>query len=247
MHFMFLLNIPRYIYYYFFPRRCIVCGRIVNPGLINNLCGECRKKIPTPFYVSLSNQSFCSKCSRILISEDQLCTVCRNRDYLFIRNISIWRYSDQTVRQLIHNYKFRNFKSASLFLSDKISEFYFTLYSGYAVIPVPCSRKRLKNKGWDHMEIISRHLINRKIPVFSVLKRRHGTEQKKLSSYERLSNINSRFYIKKNFKTVILNSFRGILIIDDIFTTGATVNECTRTILKSVKNNNIHILTIALD
>ena len=97
------------------------------------------------------------------------------------------------------------------------------------------------------MKIIAEKISLENIPVFDILKRKQGKEQKKLSSEERLSNLDKRFYVKKDFNPEKLTCYKGIIILDDIFTTGSTVNECTKTIQLFSGINNIHILTIALD
>ena len=138
-------------------------------------------------------------------------------------------------------------KNGCYYLSEKMLEFYNIYYNGFAVVPVPCSRKRLKNNGCDHMTAISLCLKKNNIDVLNILGRKPGKEQKKLSCKERLENKKKRFFIKKSFDAQILSLYKGILIIDDIFTTGSTVNECAGIILDTGRNNNIHILTIALD
>lgn len=231
---------------YFFPERCSICEKEISFRNRQQICSSCISEIPRPFSGADTAEKRCSKCSRILISESEYCTLCRKRDYLFIKNTSLWDYSDIAVKTLLHNYKFRNYKNAFYFFSEKIASFYLLNYPGFAVIPVPCSRKRLNKNGWDHMKVISAHLKKLNIPVFSILKRKSGVEQKKLSSAERTIRIRNRFTIIKGFDKRNLLHYRGILIIDDIFTTGSTVNECSR-VLAETGNNNIHILTLALD
>ena len=235
------------VFFYFFPERCILCCREIKPGTRHRICKSCLDKIPVPVSFPTLSEKFCSKCSRTLISETAVCTVCRTRDYCFISNRSLWSYSDETVKRILHNYKFSNLKKACYFFSDKLLSFYRLYYEGFAVVPVPCSSKRLKNNGWDHMALISSCLKKNRIDVLAILKRKPGKEQKKLSSKERLDSRKKRFYIRKNFDTEKLSLYKGILIIDDIFTTGSTVNECSEILLNTNKNNNIHILTIALD
>ncbi len=97
------------------------------------------------------------------------------------------------------------------------------------------------------MKVISDRVRADKIPVFDILKRKNSKEQKKLSSEQRLINLEKRFYVKNSFDPEKLKKYKGILILDDIFTTGSTVNECTKTIQLYSGIINIHILTIALD
>ncbi len=136
---------------------------------------------------------------------------------------------------------------AVFFLSNAIYYIYCKKFSGFAVIPVPCSRKSIKRRGWDHMLLIAELLKKKKVEVINILKRNYGKEQKKLASVERFENIGKKYYLNKKISIEKLSLFKGILIIDDIFTTGATVDECSKIIKNTGKNNNIHILTIALD
>ena len=196
------------VFYYFFPERCIICCREISFDNKVKICRKCIDKIPEKRTYSAACSDFCRLCSRKLISETDICTVCRNRSFIFIKNTSLWQYNNTAVKRLIHNYKFKNYKSAAVFLSNEIRYFYNENYSGYAVIPVPCSRKRIVNNGWDHMKIISDRIRSEKIPVFNILKRKHSKEQKKLSSDQRLSNLEKRFYIKRNFNPEKLENYK---------------------------------------
>lgn len=96
------------------------------------------------------------------------------------------------------------------------------------------------------MERISELLERNSIPVFRVLHKNPGREQKSLNFNQRHEAVKNKFILKSKFPLDKLNSFPGILIIDDVFTTGATVNQCTA-VLKNAGIFNIHILTLALD
>jgi len=232
------------IYHYFYPLRCIICEKEISSAESLRICSSCLKNIPPS---SVSNKSDrCIICSRKLISESVTCTRCREEDYNFEKNISVWNYSNETVKTLIHNYKFKNYPDASFFLSGIFKEIYLSCFPGFAVVPVPCSRGRLKKFGWDHMDRISELLKRSSIPVFRILRKNSGREQKTLNSKQRHEAVKNKFILKKNFSPDELKSFPGILIIDDIFTTGSTVNQCT-SVLKDAGIINIHILTLALD
>ncbi len=238
-----LLFIIKSVYFYFFPVRCIICEGEVRYENIYRICPPCFEKINRH---GKREGRFCLKCGRTLTSEKELCMRCRDTEYCFISNTPLWDYSNELIKTLIHNYKFKNYKDASLFLSSMIENKYNSLFRNLAVVPVPCSRKRLKKYGWDHMGLICDRLKLQGIPVFRIIRKKPSKEQKKLSSEERKSAVKNKFSISEYFHPEKLSSYEGVLLIDDIFTTGSTVNECAF-ILKSAGINNIFILTLALD
>ena len=162
----FLKNLFTAVFYYFFPERCIICCAEINSSNKLKICSRCLQKIPEKRHFNADKQNYCRLCSRILISETDICRVCRKRSFNFIKNTSLWQYNNSEIKKIIHNYKFKNIKSAAIFLSQEITDFYYNNYSGYAVIPVPCSRKRIINSGWGSHENYCRKDKLRKYTCF---------------------------------------------------------------------------------
>ncbi len=140
----FLKNTVLTVFYYFFPERCIICCREINFLNKVKICRICIDKIPEKRSYTEGSQAFCRLCSRKLISETDICTVCRSRQFVFKKNTSLWQYNNPAVKRLIHNYKFKNYKSASVFLAQEIINFYYDNYSGYALILFHAAGKELK-------------------------------------------------------------------------------------------------------
>ncbi len=97
------------------------------------------------------------------------------------------------------------------------------------IVPVPISEKRLKERGYNQTELIARELSAlTKIPYSSGLIRiKETAPQNDLGISERAENVKDAFDTKGSFEG------KRILLIDDIFTTGSTINECTRMLLKA--------------
>ena len=113
------------------------------------------------------------------------------------------------------------------------------------IIPVPISRGRFKTRGYNQSYLIAKDLSkNLKIELVNncLFKTKNIIEQSKLNKEERLQNIEG-VYKLENKK---LLEGKKILLFDDIFTTGSTVNECSKVLLQA-KPQNIGVLTIAKD
>lgn len=114
------------------------------------------------------------------------------------------------------------------------------------IIPVPISLKRKKERGYNQSTLISREIskmLNIKIEENCLYKTKNIIEQSKLSKEERQKNIEG-VYSLKNIKKL---EDKKILLVDDIYTTGSTVNECCKTIKNNANVKEICVLTLAKD
>jgi ComF family protein len=119
----------------------------------------------------------------------------------------------------------------SSFMADfSFPDIDFTDYS--LIIPVPLHIKRLRERGFNQSLILSRVLGGKKqIPVnFSLLKRHKFTlTQTGSNKKERKQNIKGAFEVSDKKKI----TGKNIILIDDVYTTGATINECAKTLIKA--------------
>ncbi len=152
------------------------------------------------------------------------------------------------IRKIILNYKFKDksylYKTIVNF-SLKNKKFFQILKSYDTIIPVPISKKRRKERGYNQSELIAREIAKRAEINYnnnSLFKTKNIVEQSKLNKEERQKNIQNAYQLQ-NGKTL---ENKKILLIDDIYTTGSTVNECSKT-LKQANPKKIGILTIAKD
>ncbi len=111
------------------------------------------------------------------------------------------------------------------------------------LVPVPLHLRRLQERGFNQSLLLAR-VISRvhKIPVeFNVLERiRYTQPQTQLSGSERERNMRGAFRVRKN----LFPAGNNILLIDDVFTSGATVGECAR-VLKEAGARQVQVLTLA--
>jgi len=170
---------------------------------------------------------------------------------LYYKNSS-QKYINKLIKTLIHNFKFNPFVKelskplSSLIISHlKLIEepiFSVNKEKGFVIIPVPLSRKRLKWRGFNQAEEIGKHLsLYLKKPLLNniLIKNKETFFQSGLSKEERETNLINSF----SLKTENLNN-KNVLLIDDIYTTGSTMEECSK-ILKSFGVNKVIGVVIA--
>jgi predicted amidophosphoribosyltransferase len=150
------------------------------------------------------------------------------------------------VKELIYQYKLLGRKRVGLVFGDQMGRALHETYNGLTVIPVPPRPASLRKRGWDHVDQLCVVLEKRYgIRALRCLKRVGGGPQKALGFEDRQSNIASA-RISINPKLVPSKVASEAVLIDDIFTTGATANECAR-VLKSSGFERVRVLTLALD
>ena len=241
------LNFLKTIFNFFFPLQCSLCGAIIRNRSDDKLfCKNCRELIPETYS---DNKNRCRVCSRELISEIDICTICRKRKYYFSQNISLWDYNNYYIKTVIHNYKFKDKKKIASFFAYSIFKIYNANadFKGIPMIPAPCSRKRIRKYGWDHMKYLSSVLSKRySVKVFHIFKKKKTKDQKELDYEKRQTALINQIIVSgKNISKCLKNSDVAIFI-DDVFTTGATANYCSKLLLDN-GFRKIIIITLALD
>ena len=206
---------------YFFPPICGMCGEI-NENYICNNCYENIKKI--------------KKC---VINEYN------NRN--FSKHLYIFRY-EGIIRNKIIEYKFEDkgylYKMfAKIILSDKKTCNFIKKYD--VIIPVPISKKRKKKRGYNQSELVANELaqkLNQDIWTDIIIKKKDNKPQSELNKLERIKNVEDIYEINKPIEV----KNKKVLLLDDIYTTGRTVNEIARK-LKQNQTQEIGVITLAKD
>ncbi len=204
-----------------YPQVCGICGK----GKNTYLCKKCENKLKT---------------IAIFGKDEYLDKYFENHYYIF-------KY-DNLIRNLIIDYKFNEkpylYRSFLEFLNKYQKKYVqFEIYD--IIIPVPISKKRKKERGYNQSLLIAKEMArkqNIKLKENVIEKIKNNNPQSKLNKEERTENVKN-VYTVANEKEII---DKNILLIDDIFTTGATLNECSK-MLKLAGAKNIDVLTIAKD
>ena len=221
-----------------FPRRCPVCDGIVPVGE-GKACRGCRRKIR---YVL---EPRCLKCGRQLVDETKVfCTACVQTPHIFDRGIALYDY--QSMKRSIYRFKYKKRCEYAAFYAEELYERLgneILRMEADAIIPVPLHKSKLKSRGYNQAELIASHLSGLTgIPVEKNLveRVRKTVPQKQLDAHGRQNNLKKAFKICYN--DVKLST---IIIIDDIYTTGSTVDAMARE-MRRAGIQNIYFVALAI-
>lgn len=203
------------------------------------MCGICGKL----------NQNFlCQKCEKTLRNQAKFkVETIKDSQKKFQEHLYIFKY-EGLARKTILKYKFQEkaylYKTFVKFLLK--NENFFEFIKKYdKIVPVPISKKRYKERGYNQSYLIAKEIAkntNIELENNCLFKVKNITEQSKLNKEEREKNIQG-VYILKNEERLFN---KNVILLDDIYTTGSTVNECCR-ILKQANPKHIGVVTIAKD
>ncbi|NCQ58919.1 MAG: ComF family protein [Flavobacteriales bacterium] len=215
----------------FFPKRCLTCDETLQESE-KLLCTFCLHDLPLANYTAVEgNQVEKSFYGRIPLTAATALL-------LFTKN--------SKVQQLIHQLKYKGFEEIGTYLGDWLGEELVKsgrFKSTDMVIPVPLHPKKLKIRGYNQVEKFGKSLAKQLHAQYvddKLLKITTTESQTHKHRSERVSNVNEIFVLADTdyFKN------RQVLLIDDIITTGATLESCCRELLK-VKGIKISIATMA--
>lgn len=215
----------------FFPSNCLVCGKKL-PAFGSVLCFTCEMKMPrTRFGDRQDNPVSKIFWGRVPVRA----------------GTSLFRFEKGSSYQtLLHDLKYRGNRGVGIYLGRLLGlEIKETSFSECDfLVPVPLHRRRLKQRGYNQSEVIARGASEiTGIPVVADLIRRKGSgrSQTTMNRQERFENITTSFALCDHL--IDLNN-RKILIIDDVITTGATLEACSQ-VLFSRFSCQIYIATVS--
>jgi ComF family protein len=209
------------------PHFCLTCWHDFDP-ISGPVCGRCGKPFDSP--ETLSHTPFFQ------------CSSCRTSPPLFDQALSVG-YFEGPLREAIHQLKYRPCRSLGTPLGAWMADRVRVLLDIDMVMPVPLHPKRLRQRGFNQALLLA-HCMSVKygIPLdYDNLARIRPTRpQVELTGKERVTNVAGAFSLKLP-ETV---ESKHILLIDDVFTTGATMNECAA-VLKKAGAGQVTACTLA--
>lgn len=215
---------------FLYPVHCPGCDRPLPFGV--SVCCRCQKKLP---YIK---EPFCYQCGKPVTSwEQELCYDCRIFPKSFKNGLALFLYNEIT-RPSMTAFKYQNKRILSDFFVREILSCHQAILTSWGiqgVVPVPIHKNKRKIRGYNQAELLAKKLaFYLDIPCYNLLIRTSDTiPQKNFNPQSRLTNLIDAFDIHKNYRKTNLNKLGRLLLIDDIYTTGATMEVCTRVMLKA--------------
>lgn len=205
-----------------FPRRCPVCQDAVDePGAL--ICTSCSRKL------KLIREPYCMKCGKPLFDEEQeMCEDCIAGTHDFTRGRALFLY-DEIMKKSIYNFKYCSRREYGTFYGKMIHLYLGDMLKKWktdAIIPVPLSKERYEKRGYNQAELIARALsLETNIPVYDriLIREKNTIPQKNLTIEERKNNLKNAFKLCVNDVKL-----KSIVLIDDIYTTGSTIDSCAQ-------------------
>jgi ComF family protein len=214
-----------------YPKICFCCKEKIPSQSEKYLCEKCLgklEKLIPPFCIS------CGIPISEQISGDKFikCPECLGQNYYFKKGHTASLY-DGLIKECVHSYKYNSHTYLGKTLAGIMADFALKnikLNEIDCIVPVPLHWKKMRDRGFNQSAILGRILSKRTGIRFSdkgLLRIKSMPSQVKLSRNERIQNLKGAFSIKDS------NYFIGkkILLVDDVFTTGATMNECAKTLM----------------
>ena len=172
----------------------------------------------------------------------QQCVTCRRTEHIIERSRSIGEY-EGTLREVIHALKYSGRRSLArplaLLMTARGADL---IGDADAVVPVPLHWRREYQRGFNQAAEIARHLGR---PIVNALIRQRATRaQVELAAGRRRANVQGAFALRRRALRKRLISGRKILLVDDVRTTGATLNACA-SVLKDRGASAVYSLTAA--
>lgn len=212
-----------------YPPRCAVCGNICDET--GSVCDKCRNVF------SLVRNPRCLKCGKQLDGQTvKLCMDCSKKKHHYICGFPLWNYN-RDIRKSIAYFKYQNRCEYAVFYARQMVRYlgkYLLGTGAQYFIPVPIHSSKKRVRGYNQAQILADELSKYLgIPVLSdvLLRNRKTAPQKELSDIERLKNLVQAFEINSDNDVIRKENITNVMLVDDIYTTGSTVEACTKALM----------------
>ncbi|MBR5580549.1 MAG: ComF family protein [Treponema sp.] len=212
-------------------QECLCCGKLSS---WSPLCPECQRE---KLFIWTPKSQRCCCCGKELVSEIGICTLCRNQQLLThtkqvlpIHSYRLWK------KDLLFAWKTAGMRQLSPVLAQLMASFLKSEWGDLKevpLVPVPPRKGKIRQRGWDQVQELCQYLKNyHGFQVLPLLERQSLEQQKKLDRQGRLDNLGKSYSLSKKFSKKLaekkLTLPKKVILIDDILTTGVTLETCAR-------------------
>ena len=230
------MNIWKKILGIIYPKTCCFCGKVSE----KELCDVCAKKV---IYIEEPRCKCCGKPVRY--AEQEYCYDCQKNTHAYEQGKSLWIHK-MPVSLSIYQFKYKNRRIYGEFYAKEMARLYGNLIRFWGVeviVPIPLHRRKKRLRGYNQAAVIAKQLgkiIGIPVDCNSIVRNRYTRPQKELNDKERKQNLKQAFSVTNKWK-----NYKRVLLIDDIYTTGSTID----TVAEELKKNGVQkvwFLTISI-
>lgn len=211
------------------PRACVACERALSAGDRGLVCGHCWTRVRTLPWPQ------CERCGHP--TRGQACRWCEHLP-VFVRAVRSWCWMPGgAAASIVHALKYDGWPAVAGDIADRLARLAWprdVIDERAMLVPVPLASSRFRERGYNQSERIANRLAERwHIPVVAdVLARGRATEsQTRLTPGERVRNVSGAFRTTPDASTRLRGAH--VIIVDDVVTTGATLNACALALYQS--------------
>lgn len=220
-----------------FPIRCAACEKETGHKKKNKLiCSDCLKTL------SPSSSFFCPLCEA-KTADGKLCFSCQliiggnTSSFPLDRLLNPFSYKDLAIQKIIKAFKYRFIKDLEIPLGRLMTGYLEKIkdrvdLNNLTVVPVPLHKRKFNQRGYNQSELIADKIseyLNAEMAGDCLLKTKPTKDQARLKENERPENLKNVFVCSKPW----LVSGKKVMLIDDVYTTGATMKECAQVLKKA--------------
>jgi len=228
---------------FIYPRRCISCDQIISASK-EHLCDNCK------IFFKYIEEAMCVCCGGLVRQENVKCRDCIENDKLFTKNIPIFVYED-LVQDAIYRFKYGKKahlgKGLGSIMAERLFQMPNFLENLDYIVPIPIHRNRMKTRGFNQAELLAKEISKVSgIPMGKnlIVRIRDTAPQSKVSFSGRKNNLKGALEVNKRYAL----ENKSILLVDDIYTTGNTLNACCEVLYKvGVKEVRATTLSIVVE
>lgn len=221
---------------------CCICDTyddVIGENYICTKCEQSIKKIAPPC---------CVKCCKPInySSYVDFCPDCITFEKCFETSKSPYVY-EGLIKKCIYNFKYHNKPYYYKFFGNSLVQYMNKInYNDFDfILSVPLHRLKMKSRGYNQSELLATYISNKtnKPYINALLRTKNTNKQSSKTKEDRKKNLNNAFEVKASKKIKIIKN-SSVLLVDDIYTTGSTVNECSKALL-TYGVAKVYVITIA--
>ncbi len=221
-----------------FPRRCPICEEIIKKKN-KYICDKCKDKI------TYNVEPVCKKCGKSITTfEKEYCRACCTKNYYFDMGVSVFIHKAD-IKKSIYRFKYSNKREyKDFYINELLKKHIRTIkyWDADVIIPVPLHKNKKIKRGFNQAEILAKELgkrlnieVNKELLVRDI----NTSPQKELSLDKRKKNLEKAFKL-----TYGIVQYKKIILVDDIYTTGNTMNFCAKE-LKKAGVKKVYFVTLS--